>query len=46
LIAPAVVLDFSDRVAADPDFLLEVRHVREWEETHGALPDGPERRPC
>ena len=40
LIAPAVVLDFSDRVVADPDFLLEVRHVREWEETHGPLPDG------
>ena len=40
LIAPAVVLDFSDRVAEDPDFLLEVQHIREWEETHGALPDG------
>ena len=40
LIAPAVVLDFSDRVAEDPDFLLEVRHVREWEETHGPVPDG------
>ena len=27
-------------MAGDPDFLLEVRHVREWEETHGPLPDG------
>ena len=40
LIAPAVVLDFSEHAAADPDFLLEVEHIREWEKTHGALPDG------
>jgi kynurenine formamidase len=40
LIAPAVVLDLSDRVAEDPDFLLEVEHVREWERAHGPLPDG------
>jgi kynurenine formamidase len=40
LIGPAVVLDFSDRVAENPDFLLEVEHVREWESTHGPLPEG------
>ena len=40
LIAPAAVIDVSDRVAADPDFLLEVEHVRRWEETNGALPEG------
>jgi len=40
LIAPAAVLDFSDRAAADPDFLLEVGHIREWEGHHGALPAG------
>src|SRR5829696_918765 len=40
LIGPAVVLDFSDRAAADPDFLLEVEHIREWESTHGPLPEG------
>src|ERR687885_2105307 len=40
LIAPAAVLDFSDRVAEDPDFLLEPDHVREWESTHGPLPEG------
>src|SRR5215510_9796305 len=40
LIAPAVVLDFSAQAAADPDFLLEVEHIRDWETTHGALPDG------
>ncbi len=31
LIAPAVVLDFSAQAAADPDFLLEVDHIKEWE---------------
>ncbi len=40
LIAPAAVLDFSAQAAADPDFLLEVDHVRQWEAKHGALPDG------
>jgi kynurenine formamidase len=40
LIAPAVVLDFSEQAAADPDFLLEVGHIRKWEAEHGPLPDG------
>jgi kynurenine formamidase len=40
LVAPAVVLDFAARVAEDPDFLLEVEHVRAWQDEHGALPDG------
>jgi kynurenine formamidase len=40
LIAPAAVLDFSDRAAADADFLLEVDHIKEWESQHGALPEG------
>ncbi|MBV9092681.1 MAG: cyclase family protein [Streptosporangiaceae bacterium] len=40
LIAPAAVLDFSAQAAADPDFLLEVDHVRAWEAEHGPLPDG------
>ncbi len=40
LIAPAVVLDFSAQAAADPDFLLEVAHVKRWEDEHGPLPDG------
>jgi kynurenine formamidase len=34
LIGPAVVLDFSHRVAENPDFLLEVEHIREWESAH------------
>jgi kynurenine formamidase len=40
LIAPAAVLDFSARAAADADFLLEVDHIKEWESQHGALPEG------
>src|SRR4029079_7038572 len=38
--APAVGLDFSADAAKDPDFLLEVDHVRAWEAEHGPLPDG------
>ena len=40
LIAPAAVLDFSAQAAADPDFLLEVEHIKEWESEHGPLPEG------
>src|SRR5215470_15878398 len=40
LIAPAVVLDFSAQAAADPDFLLEVEHIKAWESEHGPLPEG------
>jgi kynurenine formamidase len=40
LVAAAAVLDFSAEATADPDFLLEVDHVREWEKQHGGLPDG------
>jgi kynurenine formamidase len=39
LLAPAAVLDFSAQVAADPDFLLEVEHIRQWEAQHGPLPE-------
>ncbi len=40
LVGPAVVLDFSAEVAKDPDFLLEVDHIRDWEREHGPLPEG------
>jgi kynurenine formamidase len=40
LIAPAAVLDFSEQAAADPDFLLEIDHVKAWESANGPLPDG------
>ncbi|HEY2443652.1 MAG TPA: cyclase family protein [Streptosporangiaceae bacterium] len=40
LLAPAAVLDFTSQAAADPDFLLEVDHIRGWEDEHGPLPAG------
>ncbi|MFC5952234.1 cyclase family protein [Pseudonocardia lutea] len=40
LLAPAAVLDFSAESAADPDFLLEIDHVKAWEAEHGPLPEG------
>ncbi len=40
LVRPAVVLDFTAEVAAEPDFLIEVEHLRAWESEHGALPLG------
>ena len=40
LLAPAVVLDVTDRVADNPDFLLDVADIEEWQRTHGALPAG------
>jgi kynurenine formamidase len=38
LVGPAVVLDFAEEAAADPDFLLEIDHVKAWVEAHGPLP--------
>ena len=40
LVAPAVVLDFAAEAGEDPDFLLEIEHIRSWESEHGPLPDG------
>lgn len=40
LIRPVVVLDFSERVARNPDFLLEVDDIKQWEADNGPLPDG------
>jgi kynurenine formamidase len=40
LLASAAVLDFSAQAAADPGFLLEVEHIKDWESQHGPLPEG------
>ncbi|TDD68007.1 cyclase family protein [Jiangella aurantiaca] len=40
LVAPAAVIDVTERAAADPDFLLEIDDVKAWETEHGPLPDG------
>lgn len=38
MVGPAAVIDCSDQVADDPDFLLEVSDIRDFEEEHGPLP--------
>lgn len=40
MLAPAVVLDVSDQVAEDPDFLLSMADIRAFEAEHGPLPEG------
>ena len=40
LVAPAAVLDVADRVAGNPDFLLEIDDVKAWEQANGPLPAG------
>ena len=40
LVAPAAVLDFTAQAEANPDFLLEVDHIKDWEQRHEPLPDG------
>lgn len=36
--APAVVVDASAEVAADPDWLLTIEHLQAWEAKHGRIP--------
>ena len=40
LVGPAVVLDFTAEVEAAPDFLVDVEHLKAWQERHGAFPEG------
>ena len=40
LIGPAVVIDKSAECASNPDFLLEVADVEDWQRQHGPLPQG------
>jgi len=37
---PVAVLDFSEEVAENSDFLIEVDHVRAWEAENGPVPEG------
>ncbi|GAA1145725.1 cyclase family protein [Ornithinicoccus hortensis] len=39
-VAPAIVLDVTEQVAADPNFLIEREHVEAFAAEHGGLPDG------
>jgi kynurenine formamidase len=38
LVGPAAVLDFSAEAAENPDFLVEIAHIKAWEKQHGRLP--------
>ncbi len=38
LVGPAVVLDFSEQAAADPNFLIDVAHLVTWQQEHGSFP--------
>ena len=38
LVGPAVVIDFTEEAAADPDFLVTVDHLKAWETEHGEFP--------
>lgn len=40
LLGPALVLDVTAEAAANPDFLVDVHHIRAWESGHGPLPKG------
>ncbi|MET8429013.1 cyclase family protein [Nocardia sp. NPDC004860] len=40
LFAPVAMIDMTAEVAADPEFLLEIDHIRRWEKEHGPLPAG------
>jgi kynurenine formamidase len=40
LVGPAVVIDKSAECASNPDFLLDVSHVEEWQKQYGPLPAG------
>lgn len=39
-VAPAVVLDVTEQVAADPNFLIEREHIDAFVAEHGPLPEG------
>lgn len=40
LLGPACVLDVTEAVEGDEDFLLRVEHLRDWEERHGPISAG------
>lgn len=39
-VAPAIVIDVSAQVAEDPNYLIELDHIRAFENEHGPLPKG------
>ena len=39
-VAPAIVIDISEKAAADPDYLLTVEDILDWELANGRIPPG------
>ena len=39
LVGPAAVIDVGEKVASDPDFLLDIADIEAWESQHGTLPE-------
>lgn len=39
LFGPAVVLDLTEKVEQNPDYLIQISDIQEWEEVNGKLPD-------
>ena len=39
LVGPAAVLDFAAEAGENPDFLVEIDHIKAWESEHGPLPE-------
>lgn len=39
MVGPAAVIDFSARAAGDPDIMLTVADITQWESAHGKIPD-------
>ena len=39
-IAPGCVIDVTERVERDPDFLLTPEYIEQWEQQHGRIPAG------
>lgn len=40
LFGPAVVIDVASKSAADPDYVLQVQDILDWEAEHGSMPNG------
>ena len=40
MMAPLVVINVADKVAADPDYQLTVDDIEAWEEKYGTIPEG------
>lgn len=39
LFGPAVVLDLTEKVEQNPDYLIQISDIQEWEAVHGKLPN-------